>query len=578
MIRHWYKEYWLVLLFAVAVSLIYGGGHLIHLQQLGLEQYEPLTVASDLDVAVTYAPRAKAVARGEHLPIGDINLAEYPESPAYLPMLNPLIMGGAIRLFGSLKLAVIVSDFVFPTIIFLLLYSFFFLLLKRKMASLVVASLFIFAIDFPFWGLRELLKPPLVSLSFSRFDAPQLTDLFYLPAAIFTYLSLLRRQSGFVVAAGVFAGALFYTDLYDWVTFYTGLLLLLAFFLLTRNWGAAKIVAGILGIGFLLSTFYWVNFFRLTQLPQYQDIATRAGVERSRAIRWFTWDLYLRVGTVIALLWALLRKRDPMTATYLIAFLLPLFVTLNLQVLTGLSPQPDHWIRPLEPLMMASLALIVLVVAETYLRRIPMRWWNIGAVFFLFGLFSLETFYVFRTARLTAGTHTMPEEQAASYRWIRNHVPPGSTIASIAPETNLDLQLYTDTKLFLPYGLNTIASTEEIWQRFFYLASLYHVPATEILALFVDRPPMNMNLYLFQNGFYGSALNSYFVGRKRVVPPTLLDEKQKRYSVADPVEPPFRLQYVYYGANEKLLGEDPQIKNPNLKRVYDDPHVRIYTL
>ena len=563
--------------------MVFGGQHLVFLRSLGAEQYQPVTVAADYDTATVYFPRAKAVYDGQWK-VGDINLIEYQGSPAPMPMLNPIVMGTLSRLLGSMKAGVIVSDFLFPPIIFLLFYSFIFMFSQRKFLSLFVSSLFIFVINLPFWELHHLFKPPLVGFIFRRFEYPQITMPFYLLAAYFTYLAIQKRRTSFMILAGIFAGSLFYTYLYDWVSFFTGLGFLFSFLLVARKWEAAKQIAGIIAIGLFLSSFYWANFFTLTHLPQYHDIVSRIGVEISHSVRFFTWKFYLRIALFAVMVYYTLRKRDSVSAMYLIAFLVPTFVTLNLQVLIGMNPQPDHWGRTAIPFAYASLTMAAIVFHERYLKRISFRMLTVGSVVVLVLLFSLEIFYVFRIARLTQARHVIPSDRAASYRWIRDNLTKTTVIGTLSPLTNLDMQLYIDNKLFLPFSINTVASNEEIWQRFFYLIKLYNISPDGVRQLFANQEGVpyheQMSPYLFQNTFYGNKLNSFFVDfdeTKRIIPPKLIDEKIRQYSKLDGMKPAFKLDYVYYGPNEKLLGgEDPIKQNSKLQEVYKDEHVRVY--
>ena len=96
------KSHWKVFIVALAVSMVFGGQHLVFLRSLGAEQYQPVTVAADYDTATVYFPRAKAVYDGQWK-VGDINLIEYQGSPAPMPMLNPIVMGTLSRLLGSMK-------------------------------------------------------------------------------------------------------------------------------------------------------------------------------------------------------------------------------------------------------------------------------------------------------------------------------------------------------------------------------------------------------------------------------------------------------------------------------------------
>lgn len=589
------RQHWVAGVLAIAIALVYGGDHLLALRTIPWDVYEPTTIASDLDAAVTYYPRTKAAFNGDFL-VGDINLAEYMESPAVMSIINPVVMGSFARLMGSMKAGVVVSDFLFPALIFLLAYALFVALLQRKVLALVAAALFIFGPTFPFIDLRTIAHPPIFSFPFSRIDNPKATMLWYLAAALATFVALrspavsLRfwRAWRMLVLAGVLAGALFYTDPYDWVTFWAGLGILLIWWSATRTWDRARVIGIIMAIGLIVSVGYWVNFMHLAALPQYADIITRIGVERSHAIRFAAWALYFRIGILIVSLAFLTRKRDRFAAGFVCAFLLPLFVTLNLQVLTGVVPQPDHWMRPLFPFAFAALALIAVGLREQFFSRVPMRAWMAGAVVSLVALFGIEAYYqvtrgdlglahaLFRGAETERAHHWMPAAGAASYALVRENLDGTVVVGSIAPATNLDLQLYTDVRIYLPFGLNTVAPTEEIWRRFFALASLYGLTEEQQDALLRGE---EMGLYLFQNAFYSDAHNSYFRGSARTIPEEFIAVKRAQYALDDPRAIPFRLDYIYFGPNERALGaHDPIEQLPTLRRAYSDEEVTMYVL
>src|SRR3989338_6851091 len=83
--------------------------------------YYPITKGSYYDEATFYALRANASYHGEWR-AGDISLSEYIGSPAILPVVNPLILGALGKIFGGMRNAFIVSDFLFPALIFFFLY------------------------------------------------------------------------------------------------------------------------------------------------------------------------------------------------------------------------------------------------------------------------------------------------------------------------------------------------------------------------------------------------------------------------------------------------------------------------
>ena len=148
-VNAWFFEtirvYRMQLIIACSIGFIFGIHHLLIPQFLGVSDvYFPLSPTANNDATSYYAPRAWAVYNGDVNIVGDINLKEYSGSPATLAILNPIILGLMGRIFDSFRAALIVSDFLFPALIFLILYLLIFELTGRKFLSTVFSVLFIF--------------------------------------------------------------------------------------------------------------------------------------------------------------------------------------------------------------------------------------------------------------------------------------------------------------------------------------------------------------------------------------------------------------------------------------------------
>ncbi len=112
------RRHYLVFFVLILISLIYGTKHFV-LENIARSEgrtYFPSPVRGNF-LEGYYAQRAASAFSGDFI-VGDINLYEYQDSPAFLPILNPLIMTGLSKIFGSLKAGIIASDFIFPSIIF----------------------------------------------------------------------------------------------------------------------------------------------------------------------------------------------------------------------------------------------------------------------------------------------------------------------------------------------------------------------------------------------------------------------------------------------------------------------------
>jgi len=566
--RRFLERHWLAIMIMVVVGMVYGSRHFFVagiLEEKG-ERYHPVTVSGNYDEGMFYGPRANAVYRGALL-AGDIEIQENRTSPAILPILNPLVMGGMGRLFGSLEKAFIVSDFLFPALIFFVLYLVAFELTSKRFLALTFVVVFVFvpriflAIP-PVTGaaFREFVASFIPDASnvlyFARFEYPKVTFLFFALALYFIIRSLQRNERYASIAGGVAFGLLFYTYLYDWVYVGVSIGLTALFLAFQRNFTSMKQLLRILGVGILVSAFYWWNIFRLRSLPHYDEIVARIGVEVGRRLRLATaWRTYLRAIVLAFMAWVAYRKRRSPVTAYLISSIITIAVVLNLQIILGFNPQPDHWHR----VQFLSVALAFLVVFDRFVLPLLRRFSPvIGkgiAVSVIFFMVGKSMYAQYAWSEVNAERYAVPKSYESSYEWLDAHVPAGTIVGSISPVTSSELLLYTAQKPFLVGGFNSTVPDETIWRRFAVMNAVMGMKGDEFLALLQDS---TMVTYLFTDEFRNRSFDAYFRENERVIPTELKEEELKRYRAM--VEQGKILgtpQYLYIGPREeKLIGRE----------------------
>jgi hypothetical protein len=267
-------------------------------------------------------------------------------------------------------------------------------------------------------------------------------------------------------------------------------------------------------------------------------------------------------------------------------------VVLNAQVVIGFNPQPDHWHRTQFLIVFVSAIFLLFLAHERYLKQrigylnesLPKlslgkaaMWVIVGAVLVV----QLYSQYVFSTAN--ADTYTLDPDYEASYKWLSLNTPEGAVVGTIAFATNNELQLHTYNKLFLPNGLNTLASSDEIWKRYMILSSIHGVDMGD----FADsiKPGSRALAYLFHNQYRSdSSLNSYLRGGVvAALSGELFAKKTEQYkeyvtAVASVENIPYRLDYLLYGPREGVFGNDPSEKFSDVEKVYEENKVIIYKI
>ncbi|KKU57459.1 MAG: hypothetical protein UX81_C0035G0001, partial [Parcubacteria group bacterium GW2011_GWA2_47_12] len=398
---------------AVAVSLLYGTHHFLmpRFMPEGFV-YKPVTYESDHDAGGYYGPRANAFFSRNEITI-----------PSFLPIANPLIMGGLGKILGSMERSYIVSDFLFPPFIFLAVYALACELLRRKTASLILSSVFIVS------PLAFLLSPSVpifaaaTPLYFSSFEYPKITFLFYVGALFFIFRALTHGGRKNVLLAGLLFGSLFYTYLYDWAYITVALFIMLVFFALRREWMPVKSCAGIFGIGALISIPYWLNFLALRRIPHYYDIMFRiGGIEVGRQFRFSSvWKTYARHIVWIAALVATSLKRAPRAVIFLASLLVAYFIVVNAQVILGFSPQPDHWYREtFLPIMLALGMLLVWLWNRYIAQHISIKKARAFCFVFIVLFFSQAFYGQYRLSREDVGRWGIEGRYAHAYEWRHN--------------------------------------------------------------------------------------------------------------------------------------------------------------
>ncbi|MEK7083260.1 MAG: hypothetical protein AAB972_03735 [Patescibacteria group bacterium] len=588
------RTHWLVFLVVFGLGLVYSSHHFFIPLLLDPVEgvYNPLPQQGYGDEVLLYGARSHAVFEDFGIR-GDFSLAEYPTSPVFLPILPPLLLGGLGKLFGSFEYGIIASDFIFPSLIFLVLY----LLMREigieKRVSLLFIALFSlspqFGISSPpisFTHIKTLAQtvfPYLAKheiLYFSHFDEPKLTFLFF---SFFIYAlarALKRNGRNDTILAGISFGILFYTYLYDWATMMTSLGILGMFFFITKDYRRLRIVAAIGGIGIVISSYYWINLLMLQHLSSADDVIARLGGEFSHNVRFATvWKSYIRAISLVALLWFFLRHRAKEGIIVLSAILLSYLVVVNEQVITGFNVEPDHWYRiQFLPISMSVFLLCYALYrqyGEVYIKKYASTIFVIFFIYFFGSAFAGQYIYAQSQANIFITSRSYQE----SFEWLNGHTEPGSVVGTVSFSGNLHLQMHTANKIFVPFGLSTVASEDELWKRFMIMARLFNVNTNTFASLISKE---SVAYYLFGDQYGSRTFDAAFFFHKWRIPDSLLAEKIKIYEKSFGNEHTllslYRLDYLFVDQKEFPNWSKPShdLFGP-LTEVFDNGRVVIYS-
>lgn len=577
---------------ALLVGSIYASHHFFipRFIDTQTEVYYPITGADYFDEVLLYSPRAHSVFLDFGIR-GDFSLAEYPQSPALLPMLNPLLLGGLGKIVGSFEGGIIASDFLFPAIIFFILYLFFREIAGGIYGPLLFSMLFVFSpkfgISFPpisnthFFTLAQTVAPFLRMddpLYFSHFEEPKLTFVFFAFCLYAISRALVRRGRGNIILAGISFGILFYTYLYDWALMLTSLGMMGSYFLIQRDYGRLKIIACIAGIGFFVSLYYWINLIKLKGLVQSKDVIARLGGEFSHRFRFDTvWKSYGRALALSGILWIVLRKKTPSVAIVLGAFLMSYIVVVNAQVITGFNVQPDHWYRGQFLPIAASIGLMCVWLYRRFMPVNIRKYVPMACMVFIFYFFAAALYGQYAYSRDRADLFAIPIAYQEGFDWLNAHAEEASVVGTLSFKGNLDLQMHTPYFIFNPFGLSTVASEEELWNRFMIMAWIRGVDGTQFASLINKEGGA---YYLFGDQYGIHTFDAAFSTSSWHVPDEVLKEKtalyekmltEKNNSLSD-----YRLDYLFVNRKEFPEWKEPRDMIPAPIKVFDNGRVAIY--
>lgn len=585
------KRHWAVFALAVCVSAIYGSHYIFIPRVLGGEKaatYHPLTFTAHPDAAF-YGLRANAVYQGEWR-TGDVSVVENADSPWMLPPFGAWLIGGMGRMLGSLDRAFILSDILFPPLIFMALYFLAFEMTRVRALSLFFAAFFVSIpmaiLAFPpvtpslMRTLIERVMPESASiLYFARLEYPKTTFLFYALAMYGALRAIRRNERWSAVLAGVSFGLMFYTYLYDWVYFLVGISLTGAVLALTKQYRACRRLAQIAGIGFIISLPYWYNMFLLRQLPHYGELEARIGIETGWAFRWATvWKGYARVVLLAMLTAAAVPRTERSTLWHILGLLAAFVGVVNLQVVLGFNPHPDHWYRiSFLPIAMAMLAAGFWAGKRWVSPRV-LAYGGAVALACVALLFGRSLVSQYQYSMRDGHAYALDPAYAASYAWLSREAPKNATVAALNFMTNNELGLHTPQKTYVLNAVHTTVSDEEIWRRYARVNAAMGVLPEHFAKLIQGDPVL---FHLTHNTYRDNSFDSSFRYTEGQSVRRLPEERYKRLVIqyaalfaaggSDAKQGP---DYLLVGPREDTL--TLWVVAKNMREVYDAGGVRIY--
>jgi len=291
-----------------------------------------------------WSPRVREVQDG-HPNFGNIYQKDGKDNPYLFQPLGSMVVGYMGKIFSlDINNTILLSRLVLPFVVFLLIYSFVFLLSRNKFAALSsVAVLLLAESVLNSFGIFHLIQgnSPEYFLRLARPVNPAMIYVFFFGFLVSFWLFYKKqdKQCLWGIASSLLLGLNFYNYFYSWTYLYAFGGLLVLILLIQKKWKDAIKIAGVFLGALVLAIPYIINLYSASLFPSYAEVGQRLGIIFTHK------PLFVGFTVVIALIIFLLGfpKEDKERYFFGLALLLAPFITMNQQIITGRIMQADHY-------------------------------------------------------------------------------------------------------------------------------------------------------------------------------------------------------------------------------------------
>lgn len=293
------------------------------------------------DQEAHYLARVREIYDG-HLRTAGTFLTEYKNGPYLQPPL-PEIMIAAIGkiFFMPPNAANDLAKFIFPAVLFLVLYFFMFSFGQNKYIAAFTAASIMLGMNLfnaAFLPLSRISENFLNFNSFSRPVNPPISSLFFFGFLFCFWRALETKRVLYAATSGLILGLSFYVYLYTWSFIFVFMGLLFMFYLIRKDRPALKIILYTGAFSLVAATPYLINLFQAVNHPFYQEAGRRFGMIETRGI------ITGRLAPLLLAAFLLLFSRKNKNLFYFfLALVLAPFIVLNQQLITGRQMISAHY-------------------------------------------------------------------------------------------------------------------------------------------------------------------------------------------------------------------------------------------
>lgn len=463
----------------ILISLIYGFPHVLLISRLGAN-YTPLALTGESriarDEAFAYAPEVNYILKG-HFFLKDAYVTEYANYPTpFMGESAPsLVFALLAKLTGSVENAFIAADFIFPPIIFVLLYIITNKFVKNKLYSAAVAFLTVIARDFiaviPFphetFQYLTFAEGQNYLLYFSRAFHPQLTFIFFSLSFIFL-LKLINSSTSkkYILSLGLLSGILFYSYIFYWTYFAAFYLMVFAYFLIKKERKILTSLALSGSVALIIAIPYLYNIYKFYQLNIAADFIAKSSLNNvPLPVTLFRYFL------IATLLFLCVIKKEEKYKVFVIFILAGVLIAPVSKLILGQDLETFHYLRR----ALMPFATIAFFSSLYFVLKAQKTLFNILA----FVILAAFTIFGFNVQAIASGkiqsAHVRDLNREEVFDWLRANTPKDSVVGSLNTDFESLIPAYTNNRVFFPPTDRTITPTYEGVTRYTIVANLLGV-------------------------------------------------------------------------------------------------------
>ncbi|MBI4160713.1 MAG: hypothetical protein HY506_02285, partial [Candidatus Yanofskybacteria bacterium] len=353
---HWLKSHYWAFVLALAVGIISVAPQVFFSFSPGYQGIQMFGT----DTEEYYVARIHEVYEG-HFRLGNVFLPDKVR-PYMAPPLGEILTAGIGKiLFLDAVRVDVFSKFLFPFLLFLLLYFFIYEVFVSKHIAILASSLVLLGDNLlssvnDIIGLATFTTTSTGFLTYTRPVNPEISSLL-LFASLYMVWKVAetqeRKNKGKAFVLGTLFGLSIYVSIYVWSFLLVAIFLALLYSWLKKN-GRISALFIALATHAVIAVPFWLNSLEARMYPEYLDAAARLGLGGSRAPIWGVWLVFVTVA--VFFLWP---RRYPHAKWFFGFLVASSWVVTNQQIITGVVLQPGHYhwyiIKPLASIVLAIL-------------------------------------------------------------------------------------------------------------------------------------------------------------------------------------------------------------------------------